>query len=120
MLSLTGFKEVSKLKNQFNISQLKTTDEIVRFLTMILEELTIQFNGKIDFDSNIRTSLVDVSFTTANAEKPITHTLDRVPLGYILAKSNVAVRLYDGATTNTASTIYIKADAISTTKVLIF
>ena len=111
---------MSKLKNEFNISQLKTTEEVVRFMSIITDEMQQVINGKIDFDSNIRTNVVDVSFTTANAEKPIAHTLNRVPIGYILVKTNVAVRLYDGATTNTASTIYIKADAIATTKVMVF
>jgi len=74
----------------------------------------------LQFDQNLKTSTVDVSFTAANTQVPINHGLGRVPTGYIQAKSNVAARVYDGGSANTDSVLYLKSDAIANVKVIVF
>lgn len=109
-----------KLRNLFNISNLKTIDDLIKYLSPVLSEISDTINGKLDFDSNIRTSFVTCVFTAANVETAITHTVGRVPMGYILAGSSAVTRLYDGTTANTDSIIYLKSDAAVTARILIF
>jgi len=111
---------MGKLKTQFNLSSLKTTDELVRFLSQMTDEIYQVVNGQLQFDQNLKTSTVDVSFTAANTQVPINHGLGRVPTGYIQAKSNVAARVYDGGSANTDSVLYLKSDAIANVKVIVF
>lgn len=53
------------------------------------------------------------SHETADTEKAFAHTLGRVPRGYIIVSKDKASAFYDGATANTADTIYLRCDTAS-------
>lgn len=108
-----------KLKNSFNFSTIKDIKELVRFLGITFSYLTDIFNGKLEFDLNIWTSTVEVSFLTGN-EVQVQHSLGRMPKGYYLAKSNVSTNIFDGVTPNTEQYIYLRSSAAAITKVVIF
>ena len=111
---------MGKLKQQYNLSNLLTVDDLIRFLSQITDEYATVVNGQLQFDQNLKTSTVDVRFTAANTQVSVPHGLARVPTGYIQAKSNVAARIYDGGSTNTDSVLYLKSDAIANVKVIVF
>lgn len=45
---------------------------------------------------------------TANTEFSITHTLGSVPIGYIVLKNSVSGSIYNGSSSWTSTTIYLK------------
>lgn len=57
--------------------------------------------------------VVFTSNGTADTEDAVTHTLGRIPLGYIVAGQDKAAILYDGLTAWTDTTIYLKSSATS-------
>lgn len=109
-----------RLKTLLETSNLDSTEQIIRYVSIIKDQIYQIVNGKIEFDLNIWSSTVDVTFTAANTEVAVSHGLGRVPTGYILVKSSAATALYDGTTTNTASTIYLKASVAATVKIIVF
>lgn len=61
-------------------------------------------------------SAVFVVFTsngTANTEDSVTHTLGRIPRGYIPVSQNKSAVLYESGTAFTSSKIYLKSTAVS-------
>ena len=70
----------------------------------------------ISFDDNIDIRRVSVvSHGTPGTEVSVAHTLGKVPVGYIVYGQTAAGSVYDGTTTNTATTLYLKSDASSAT-----
>jgi len=47
----------------------------------------------------------------ANTEFSVTHTLGRIPTGYLVTSNNKAAVVYTGTTTWTSTTIYLRCDA---------
>lgn len=114
---------MTKLRHQFNFTNLDDVDELSRYLNLFSSEITGVVGGELEFDVNLRSSTVDVSFTTANQQLQIKHTLDKVPTGYILAGSDVATRIYNGTNGTkdwTDTNIYLKSDTIAKVKLIIF
>lgn len=103
-----------------DFSNLQEWQLLQRYVSMWADDVTNQLNGGIDFSSNVRCRIIDVVFPTANVEQLIIHSLGKAPIGYILVKSNLAVVIYDGTTTNTSSALYLKANAASTCRIMIF
>ena len=57
-------------------------------------------------------------FTTnavADTEETIAHGLGRLPVGFIVINLDKGANLYDGGTTWTSTTLYLKSDTASTT-----
>jgi hypothetical protein len=112
---------MGKVRSDFNLSNLnKDPQQLARFVSILRDDLVNVINGELEFDQNLKTSQVTANFTAANTQIAITHTLGRIPLGYILTKTNVATSIYDGGTANTDTFLYVKASVIANTKLLVF
>lgn len=65
--------------------------------------------------------ITGTSNAAANTEKAFTHQLGRVPIGYHVFSKDKAGDFYDGATTWTSDTIYLKCSVASVTfKIMVF
>lgn len=97
-----------------------------RWLIQTLNELNLSLdailNRGIILTDNV--DLVEVSFTSnavANTEDGISHTLGKVPAGYIVISLDKAAVIYKGASAWTKTTIYLKSNVASTAvKILVF
>lgn len=69
-------------------------------------------------------SAVWVVFTSngvANTEDAVTHTLSRVPVGFLQGVPNKAAQIYDSGTTWTSTKIYVKTSVATVAwKLLVF
>lgn len=111
---------MSKIKTDYNFSNLEEAKEIARFLNRFTSDLTDIVNGNLEFGSNIKSSVISINFTAANSDIGVDHGLGRVPTGYILVKSNAACSIYDGSALANAKTITLKSNAVANTKILVF
>jgi len=111
----------------------KTTDsdpkkipDLLKRLLQILEEwqqnLKSILDGGLSFEDNMDVSLVTVtSDATPGTEFSVSHGLGKVPTGYIVYKQGGAGTIYNGPTANTATTLYLRSDASSTSfSVIVF
>lgn len=100
----------------------KFDDDLLRYLNLQDENLIAIFENGIRFDENFNAS--EVTFTSnavANTEDAISHTLGKVPVGFLVIGLNKGAVLYNGGTTDTAFLIHLKSTVASTTfKILVF
>lgn len=85
-------------------------------------ELSELLNTGIRFSDNFDANILTSSDTgAANTEFSLTHTLKRVPTGFIVINNNKAGVVYDSGTAWTVTTIYLKCDVANCNiKVLVF
>lgn len=88
------------------------------FHTVIISIL----NRGIKFSDNV--DCVLVSFTSngvANTEDAVSHTLGKVPTGFIVYRLDKAAVVYDSGTTWTTTNIYLKCNVASVAyKIIVF
>lgn len=100
-----------------NASDLRPFDrDIITVLGGFIQNLIAILDGGISFDDNMDISRVSVtSHATPGTEFSVAHGLGKTPTGYIVYGQDGAGSIYDGATANTATTLYLKSDAVSKT-----
>lgn len=103
-----------------NVSNMSGSD-IPRYCSMNFQNIDTQLNGNIEFGANIKSSSTPVVFQTANTVVAVSHTLGRVPQGYIVIKQNAAGSILTSELTNpwTSTTIYLNASAAMTATLII-
>lgn len=103
--------------------KLRTFDrELITALSnwsMVLKSI---LDGGISIDDNVDASRVSVTtHATPGTEFSVSHLLGKVPIGYIITGQSAAGSVYDGTTTNTKETLYLKSDVSSKTfRILVF
>lgn len=103
--------------------KLRTFDkELITALSnwsMVLKSI---LDGGISIKDNVDASQVSVvSHATPGTEFSIAHGLGKIPEGYIVTGQNGAGSVYDGATANSKTTLYLKSDVASKTfRLLVF
>lgn len=90
-------------------------------LLKLAEQVREILNGGLRFEDNFSIELKTITtHATPDTETAYTHTLKRVPIGFIVYDRNKAGILYAGSSANTATTIYIRSNVASVTaKILI-
>lgn len=101
-----------------NIDDTKEIKDLASKCEIALTDIVSQINGNVEFDKNILTQTVVVTFpATADSQIAINHNLNVIPKGYIICKKSVACDVYDGSTLFDSKQIYLKctvANAIVT------
>jgi len=96
-----------------------------RRLVEILRGVGRLFDGRISFGDGANKENLDIEFknvtshATANTEFSVSHSLGRLPGGYMVVKRDKAATVYDGITSWTDSAIYLRCNASSTSLRLI-
>lgn len=97
----------------------KQVSPTFRKLITVLAQWSFNLKGILDrgisFTDNI--DAVDIEFTssaTPDAENTVTHTLGKVPTGFIVYDINKGAVVYKGTTSWTKTTIYLKVNTATT------
>lgn len=112
-----------KIAQRPDISNLSPDDipTLIKFVAIGMKNIYDALANKLSFADNFDGQIIDVSFTSANAETVIAHNLGRVPVGYSIQRSNAAAALYDSGGSNwTKTTLYLKASAVSNVTIMVF
>lgn len=110
---------MGKVTASTDINQVKA-DEVAKFTDLALQDIVAQLNGEITFGENIKCRLLSVTFSAANTEMAVSHTLGKVPRGYLPFSLSASANVYDGDSGSTNSVIYLKASAPATVGLIIF
>lgn len=111
---------MSKLTSSSDFGNIADLEGLKRWLTIWAGDVTAQINGGINFGTNINGNIIDVIFTAANTEQAVTHSLNKIPTGYVMMGTSASTVLYNGSTTNTVTVMYLKASAAATVKIFVF
>lgn len=110
---------MSKVTQSMDIAQVKP-EETQRFTDLALKDIAQQINGKLDFATNFNGKLLSVTFAAANTQVSVAHGLGRVPQGYIITMDDSGVKVFNGTTSNTATTLYLRASGPGTVGLLVY
>ena len=110
---------MSKLKGFTTLSNLKTVEELSRYYSIVVDEIKAILNGKISFSENVEVSSVSVTFTSAGTEVIVNHTLQVIPIGYVVIGRDSDFTVYDGITSWTAQYISLRASASGNARILV-
>ena len=84
-----------------------------RYLTQFLKELLTQVNGGLEFNLNLKSSsLLTFNFLTANTDLTVIHDLGRIPKGFIVTNSSVAMSIYQGSGAWSSKSICLRSNAV--------
>lgn len=103
-----------------DFTNLETLEDVKRYASIAVGQIKDALNGLLTFQDNFQSQIVSVSFASVNTDVQISHSLGRVPTGYLHIRSTAAMVLYDGASANTDALLYIRSNGVGTATVLIF
>lgn len=105
---------MAKIKQIQDLSQIRDTDQFMKYSSQVHNDVVDQVNGKLEFDKNLATQTVTVKFPTANQTVAVTHGLKRTSVNYIIANASSAAHIFNGNKSNTLNTVYLQASAAGT------
>lgn len=108
-----------KISASSDLQNVKTLDDLKRFVTIFCGQVSDAFQGKISVTDNIRDQIISVTFAVPATTYAIPHRLNATPVGYIVVSSDSPLSLYDGTSPNTKDTIFLQSSAAGVAKVMV-
>lgn len=105
---------MARIKQIQDLSQIKDTDQFMKYSSQIHGDVVDQMNGKLEFDKNLATQTVTVTFPAANKQVAVTHNLGKKSVNYMTANSSSAAHIFNGPSSNTDNVLYLQASAAGT------
>lgn len=109
-----------KLTNLADLSKITDAPTFMRMCSQVVQQIANVINGAVEFDANIASQTVSVTFKTANADTVVPHGLKRVVSKYLVASSSAATSVYTGHAAPTTSAVYLRATVAATVQVVLF
>jgi hypothetical protein len=110
---------MAKVQSYSNLGTLKTIADYVRYASPIILALVNQVNGGLQFDDNLKTQTVNVTFGASNANTKVTHNLGKATTTYIVAQLSAQASIYLGSG-SAMNVIYLKASSPCQATLIIF
>lgn len=111
---------MSKLLALSEFSKLKDQDDLQRMLSAFCREVHDVVNGNLEFDANIKTKVVDATFSSSATDVAINHSFNRTDVKYIVCGKDATCDVFDGATVNSKTTIYLQSTAAAKVRLILF
>ena len=109
--------KVQSLTQFTNIGDLS---DLTRKLTQFAQETANVINGNLTLSDNVDAQVITAEFTVANTQASFSHTLGRVPRGYIPVALTANMVIYDGTIKNDINKLYLRASVAGTAKLWVF
>lgn len=109
-----------RISSPSQLQSVENFEQLRRFVTIYLTELTRLINGNLNFGENILNSPAVVTFPAAGQDVVVPHKLGFIPNGYLVSKRSDNFVIYDGAQANTNEVLYVRASAAGTASLIIF
>ena len=110
-----------KINYPANLSNKQVTDDnFISNLSKFLTDVASALSGGISITDNCDIRILSITFSIANNELAITHSLNRIPAGYILVSTKAPTQIYDGVSANDKQSLYLRSTVATTVNVLVF
>lgn len=114
-----GFKGVSNVVPQYDIQKITDNNEFMRFCSIVVAQIINGINGNLDFN-NLKTQTLGVTFSSANTDVKVTHSLNKTGINYFPVNLSAALTVYNGVGAATNSSIYLRSSAIGNVTLILF
>ncbi len=102
-----------------DVSSVESWEDLRRWAAQMFKDIGKAFNGQITFGDNIQSSRATAVFPGSGADVRVSHGLGRVPSGYIVISSSANITVFNGATANTESELYVQASGAGSATLLV-
>lgn len=86
---------MSKVQTAISVSNVASWQDLRRYVDIALNRIVSEFNGNINFVDNIAASgPLFASFTASAVPVTITHSLGKVPTGFLLVSTDAPISVY--------------------------
>lgn len=96
------------------------TEEQMRFISQNFDQIKSIVNNGLLLADNFDGKILNMTFSSANTDTSAAHGLGRVPQGYLVLKRSASMIVYDGSTSWSSSSIFLKSSATGTISVLVY
>lgn len=103
-----------KINIGFDLSNINDQEKFANYCGQIVDNLLSVINGKLEFDSNLATQTLKVTFVAANSDVVITHKLNKTGVNFDLINKPVSCDVYHGSNQDTNSSIVLKCTQATT------
>lgn len=97
-----------------DLTNLTDTNDFMRFCSQLVGTIVDTINGKLEFDTNLLTQSVSVTFSATNTDTSVSHSLNKTGVKYIVTSKNAACDVYNGLTAASSSTLYLRGTVATT------
>lgn len=111
---------MSKIKTPQSLSNIKSLEDLVRYVSRTTDQVTSLLNGRINLADNASTEILSVTFPGANVNVSISHGLGRTPSGYTVVGRDSVINVYNGSEPNTDSVLNLRSSGAGTAQIMIF
>jgi hypothetical protein len=110
---------MARLKYHPDLSNITDLGMFIKYSTQNFNQLQDILEGSIEFDSNIASQTITVTFPTANTDKIITHQLNRTGLKFFVVDKSVSCDVYHNKTRDTITQICLKCTVATTVTIIL-
>lgn len=110
---------MSKLKYQPDLSNIKTVEDVVKFYSQAINQLQDILDARVEFDINIASQKIDVTFAQANTWYFITHKLNRKGLKFLIADKSISCDVAHDASRDNVSQICLSCTQATTVTIIL-
>lgn len=111
---------MSKVSSTADLGSIKDATEFMKSASAVIKDIVDTANGKLEFDSNLKTQTVSVTFLSANTNTSVSHGLKKTGVKYFAVKKTAACDVYDGTGQTSSSTMSLKGSAAATVTLILF
>ena len=110
---------MSQLKYNPNLSNIKDLDMFIKYASQAIKQIQDIIDGGVDFDINIASQTLTVTFSLANTVRIINHKMNRTGLKYFVVDKSVACDIYHTASRDTVSQIALSCTVATTVTIIL-
>ena len=111
---------MSRVRNLLDFLNITDTKELARFLSNAIREIQQAINGNINFQDNFRGKILEVTFSSANADVRVEHRLGFNAQNYLVLKRSADLTVYDGINASSETVIWLRSSAVGTATIFVF
>ena len=103
------------------IDKQATLEDLSRQTQIFANAVDDVVNGGITFQDNFRAQIIGVTFSAANMDTQINHSLGILPIGYLVIGKSVALDVYNGSSSVlTKQFLTLKSSVIGNATIMVF
>lgn len=110
---------MSQIKYHPDLSNIKDLDMYIKYSSQAINQIHDILEGRVDFDINIASQTLSVTFTAINTVQLINHGMNRTGLKYFVVDKSVACDVYHTASRDTVSQIALSCTVATTVTIIL-
>jgi len=99
---------MGQIPSMVDLTTITDTDEFMRGGSRAIEAIVDTVNGNLEFEKNIKSQIITLTFSTANADQGVMHRLNKTGVMWAIVTKYSACDIWLGTTPATTNTIYLQ------------